>query len=120
MASHLLRATRVVFPEQQVSKMFVFLWSFNGNVLADGRLVPKRFVYVLRNSGKPARYYTGVTSDVSARLAHHNSGQCSHTAKHRPWAVDLVMEFGDQQRALAFERYLKSGSGVVFAQRHLR
>ena len=26
----------------------------------------------------------------------------------------------DERRAVAFERYLKSGSGVAFAQRHLR
>jgi hypothetical protein len=30
------------------------------------------------------------------------------------------IEFPDERRALAFERYLKSGSGVAFAQRHLR
>jgi len=32
----------------------------------------------------------------------------------------VVIEFPDEQRAVAFERYLKSGSGVSFAQRHLR
>ncbi len=28
--------------------------------------------------------------------------------------------FADERRALAFERYLKSGSGCAFAQRHSR
>jgi len=32
----------------------------------------------------------------------------------------IVIEFADERRALMFERYLKSGSGVAFAQRHLR
>jgi putative endonuclease len=53
------------------------------------------------------------------RLTQHNAGQCFHTSKHRPWTVDVVIEFPDERRALTFERYLKSGSGVAFAQRHL-
>jgi hypothetical protein len=32
----------------------------------------------------------------------------------------VVVKFADERRALAFERYLKSGSGCPFAQRHLR
>jgi hypothetical protein len=31
-----------------------------------------------------------------------------------------VIEFADGRRAVGFERYLKSGSGVAFAHRHLR
>ena len=80
----------------------------------------KRFVYVLKNSEIPPRYYTGVTSDVTKRHAEHNAGDCVHTAKYRPWSVDVVIEFTDERRAIVFERYLKSGSGVAFAQRHLR
>ena len=34
--------------------------------------------------------------------------------------VDVVIEFPDEARAVRFERYLKSESGVAFAQRHLR
>ena len=61
-----------------------------------------------------------LTSDAAKRLTEHNAGNCTHTAKHRPWSVDVVIEFADERRAVAFERYLKSGSGVAFAQRHLR
>jgi putative endonuclease len=78
------------------------------------------FVYILRNAETPPRYYTGHTSDVARRQTEHNAGSCIHTAKYRPWSVDVVIEFSDEQRAVAFERYLKSGSGVAFAQRHLR
>ena len=62
----------------------------------------------------PPRYYAGVTSDVARRHAEHNAGNCTHTAKCRPWSVDVVIEFADERRAVAFERYLKSGSGVSF------
>ena len=80
----------------------------------------KRFVYVLKNGEVPPRYYTGLTSDVVKRHLEHNAGSCTHTAKHRPWSIDAVIEFADERRAVAFERYLKSGSGVAFANRHLR
>jgi len=80
----------------------------------------KQLVYVLRNSETPPRYYTGLTSDMARRFAEHNAGGCIHTAKHRPWSLDVVIEFADQRRAVSFEQYLKSGSGVAFAKRHLR
>jgi putative endonuclease len=80
----------------------------------------KRFVYVLRSELDPNRYYTGLTSDISARIEAHNAGRCSHTASGRPWRVDVVVEFSNEQRAVKFERYLKSGSGNAFAKRHLR
>ncbi len=83
-------------------------------------MMPKHFVYVLKNGADPPRYYTGLTSDTTRRLAEHNAGSCNHTAKHGPWSLDVVIEFADEQRAIAFERYLKSGSGVAFAMRHLR
>ncbi len=86
----------------------------------DGLAAVKRFVYVLKSQSEPARYYTGLTSDVLARLAAHNAGRCPHTATGRPWSVDVVVEFANEERAVRFEQYLKSGSGCAFAKRHLR
>jgi hypothetical protein len=43
-----------------------------------------------------------------------------HTAKGKPWQIDVVIESADEHRAIAFEKYLKSGSGGAFAKRHLR
>jgi hypothetical protein len=31
-----------------------------------------------------------------------------------------IVEFSDERRAIAFEKYLRSGSGSAFARRHLR
>jgi predicted GIY-YIG superfamily endonuclease len=81
---------------------------------------PKCSVYVLKSMQEHTHYYTGVTSDVGARLAAHDAGHCSHTADGRPWRLDVVVHFADERRALAFERYLKSGSGCAFAKRHFR
>ena len=80
----------------------------------------KRFVYVLKTSSEPSKYYTGLTSNVPARLRFHNAGLCRYTASNRPWQVDVIVQFTDERRAVAFERYLKSGSGGAFAKRHLR
>ena len=81
---------------------------------------PNRFVYVLKNEEQPASYYTGITCDVEQRLAQHNRGESHHTSGAGPWRVDVVIEFADEARAAKMERYLKSGSGRAFAQRHLR
>jgi predicted GIY-YIG superfamily endonuclease len=82
--------------------------------------MPTRFVYILKNGENPPRYYTGLTSEVRRRLYLHNSSEDSYTARYAPWSLDVVIEFPDEHRAAAFERYLKSGSGVAFARRHLR
>jgi putative endonuclease len=78
----------------------------------------KRFVYVLKNTAPNSNYYIGLTSDTGARLADHNAGHCPHTATRRPWQLHVVIEFPDEDRAIRFERYLKSGSGRAFAKKH--
>ena len=78
-----------------------------------------RIVYVLRSIPKPARYYTGLTSDVMRRLEIHNSGGSRHTMMDRPWRLVAFIEFTEESSAVQFEQYLKSGSGRAFAKRHL-
>ena len=82
--------------------------------------LPKRIVYVLKTESDPTRYYTGLTSDIASRLDAHNAGRCPHTALCKPWIIDVLVEFSDERRAVALEKYLKSGSGCAFAKRHLR
>ena len=79
---------------------------------------PKRLVYILRSVQDGKRPYVGLTSNVSARLAAHNAGHCTHTARHRPWKVIVCIEFEEERRAVQFEKYLKSGSGWAFSRRH--
>ena len=75
-------------------------------------------VYLLESENDPERHYTGVTSDLKKRLARHNAGTTPHTAKYRPWRVVVAAYFRDEQKGAEFERYLKSGSGQAFANRH--
>lgn len=81
---------------------------------------PQQFVYVLNSTSNPKRYYTGLTSNLRARLAEHNEGRCSHTSRWTPWRVIVVVAFASEHRAIEFERYLKSGSGHAFCERHFR
>ena len=80
----------------------------------------KTSVCVLRSAQDSTRYYTGVTGNVRERLAAHNNGRCPHTSRWKPWRAIVMVAFADEQRALDFERYLKSGSGSAFASRHFR
>lgn len=77
-------------------------------------------VYILRSERHVWRFYTGLTNDVTQRLAFHNAGESRHTASGRPWRLVAWIQFTDPARAEEFERYLKSGSGRAFATRHFR
>jgi len=77
-------------------------------------------VYILRSLSLPEAYYVGFSALMEDRIAHHNSGDSVHTAKHRPWKLIVDIAFEDRQKALSFERYLKSGSGRAFAAKHFR
>jgi putative endonuclease len=77
-----------------------------------------RFVYVLVSAADRDRHYVGLTTDVARRIDIHNSGGSHHTAQHRPWRLLVSLEFATNGTAVAFERYLKSGSGRAFAKRH--
>jgi predicted GIY-YIG superfamily endonuclease len=77
-----------------------------------------KYVYILE-SLDGEHFYAGLTDDVPARLAKHNAGEVPHTSKYRPWRLKTCVAFSDEKRAVAFERYLKSGSGRAFAKKRL-
>ena len=77
------------------------------------------YVYLLRSESAPDQRYTGFTRDLKARLKFHNEGASRHTSKYRPWRVVTYFAFTDEQKARAFEHYLKSGSGAAFADKRL-
>jgi putative endonuclease len=77
-----------------------------------------KYVYILQSLDSE-HYYVGIAQDVPARLAKHNAGEVPHTSKYRPWRIKTYIAFSDERRAIAFEKYLKSGSGRAFAKKHL-
>ena len=78
------------------------------------------YVYILRSDDHLSQYYTGCTADLRSRLEAHNAGRVPHTAKFKPWTLSSYHAFAEKAVAIAFEQYLKSGSGRAFASRHLR
>ncbi len=62
--------------------------------------------------------YVGITHNLENRLKEHNTGESIHTDKFAPWKLMTYTAFDSKEKAAAFERYLKSGSGRSFAKRH--
>ncbi len=56
---------------------------------------------------------------LRARLKRHNAGEVKNTARYAPWKLCTYVAFDDEKKAIAFEKYLKSGSGRAFARKHL-
>ena len=76
------------------------------------------YTYILRSIEYPEQRYIGHTADLRERLKKHNKGDVPHTAKFRPWKVETYIAFESEEKSIAFEHYLKSGSGHAFAKRH--
>ena len=77
------------------------------------------YVYLIESSAEPARRYAGYTEDLKQRIIDHNAGKNVSTASFKPWRLCTYLAFSSKQQAVAFERYLKSGSGHAFANKRL-
>jgi putative endonuclease len=76
-----------------------------------------KYVYLIKSESYPTKTYVGVTSNLNKRLAIHNCGGSTHTSKFKPWKLITYMAFSEDSKALAFEHYLKTGSGRAFAKK---
>jgi predicted GIY-YIG superfamily endonuclease len=75
------------------------------------------YVYIIRSVSFPDQEYTGASADLKQRMADHNSGKSTHTAKFAPWELAWYCAFPDKFKAPGFEKYLKSHSGRAFAKK---
>ena len=75
------------------------------------------YVYILKCSDNT--YYTGHTANLDERIKRHNKGENIYTKPRRPVVLVTYIAFSDKHKAIAFEKYLKSGSGKAFAQKRL-
>ena len=73
------------------------------------------YVYLLRSIPHPEQTYVEHTENLKARVQTHNHGQSPHTSKFKPFNLITFIAFSDKDRALSFEKYLKSHSGKAFA-----
>jgi len=86
---------------------------------SEGGPSPVYYVYLLKSASEERQRYVGITSDLKRRVAEHNAGKSSHTSKYAPWRLVTYIAFSDADKASAFERYIKSGSGHAFANKRL-
>jgi len=74
------------------------------------------YTYILKNS-KTNRYYIGYTPDLKNRLIKHKSGKVLSTKSNLNYELEWYCAFKTRSQALAFEQYLKTGSGVAFMKK---
>ncbi len=76
------------------------------------------YVYIFQ-SEKDKSYYTGVTTNLIKRLSEHNSGSSKYSSAHKPFIYIWSCIFREKDKAYCFEKYLKTGSGIAFRNKHL-
>lgn len=77
------------------------------------------YVYIIQSIPFPKQLYTGFSVNLRKRLIDHNDGKSYHTNKFKPWKLLYYCAFSTQQKALDFEKYLKSASGIAFRNKRL-
>lgn len=78
------------------------------------------YVYLIKSLKNPSKTYIGYTSNVEERLDRHNSGGGPvYTQTHKPWELITYVAFNTEAKAIAFEKYIKVGSGHAFAKKKL-
>ena len=75
------------------------------------------YTYILFNK-VTNRYYVGFTPDLRKRIKKHLSGQVLSTKSNQNYALVSFVGFKNRYDALDFEKYLKTGSGVAFMNKH--
>ncbi|PSO45663.1 MAG: hypothetical protein BRC25_01445 [Parcubacteria group bacterium SW_6_46_9] len=74
------------------------------------------YVYNLRCEDNSI--YTGCTNNLNDRLKRHNKGQVQSTKDRLPVELMCYTAFKSKCKAFEFEKYLKSGSGRAFVNKH--
>jgi putative endonuclease len=70
--------------------------------------MPFDYVYILQSEKDNERFYVGLTDNLHDRLKRHNAGEMTHSFKWRPWKIKTAIAFTNRDRAVDFERYLKT------------
>ncbi|MFA5838753.1 MAG: GIY-YIG nuclease family protein [Candidatus Paceibacterota bacterium] len=64
-------------------------------------------------------YYVGCTDNIQERLDRHQKGKVPATMSRIPITLEFYFAVEDKYRAFEFEKYLKTGSGCAFINKHL-
>ncbi len=74
------------------------------------------YVYILLCAD--GSFYTGCTTDVERIITEHNSHKVHYTKIRTPVILKTYLAFTDKYLAFEFEKYLKTGSGIAFRNKH--
>jgi len=74
------------------------------------------YVYLIK-SKTDGKIYAGFTTNIDNRMEQHNSGNSGYTKGKGIWELVWYSSFETRDKALAFEKYIKSGSGYAFARK---
>lgn len=75
------------------------------------------YTYILLLSNK--EYYVGHTDNLKQRLNYHQNGKVIATKGFRPLTLVFYSAFRTENKAIKFEKYLKSSSGHAFRNKRL-
>ena len=74
------------------------------------------YTYILK-SKKDGTNYVGYTGDLKKRLKDHNECRSKYTSTKAPYVLIWYGAFISKEKAMAFEKYLKSSSGFAFSRK---
>ena len=63
------------------------------------------WVYILHCANDT--YYTGYTTNVTARYQAHLAGKCKYTRSFKPQSIAQYFQIGDKSLAMRVEAYIK-------------
>jgi len=63
-------------------------------------------------------FYIGCTNNLEKRLERYKKGQVPATTDRLPVELAFYFAINDKYQAFNFEKYLKSGSGRAFINKH--
>jgi len=89
----------------------------DGLIKIKSNLFTMFYVYLIRSINFSEITYVGYTTDLKKRLQTHDAGSSTHTAKYKPWKLEMYLCFTNETKAKKFEKYLKSQSGRAFSQK---
>lgn len=75
------------------------------------------YVYILQLKDKT--YYHGSAKNLKERIKDHQGGIVESTKNLRPFKLIYYAAFASKQKALQFEKYLKTTSGWAFRNKRL-
>ena len=75
------------------------------------------YVYILKLENN--QFYTGFSNDLKTRIKRHTQKSTKTTTRIAPIEMKFYAAFNSKEKALSFERYLKSSSGFAFRNKHL-